>query len=219
MIETLCSHQHSSVKRPLKLATQLVKSVFPSYHYFLRDGEMEKTFEATLFLLSVWFISVTCYNVAWNISDLLLHVPARFQSRIQIYNCSSEERHNASPLMADSPKCLQNSGILKAVYTMDPAGCYKKDYHLLNFYCLLPLVIILKMRDTKVKQLKIYHTTQILLKKISYFHQINCLLKQKDEYSVSYSTKEVLFYIYHELKLTDPEGHNIVFSWSISWHT
>lgn len=53
----------------------------------------------------------------------------------------------------------ENSGILKAVHTMDPAGCYRKDTIYLNFYCPLPLVIILKMWDTKVKQLKIYNTT------------------------------------------------------------
>lgn len=134
MKETCCSHWHSCLS--LKLATLLYKSVFPLYHYFLTNGEMEKTLVGTFFLLTIWLLLVPCYNVAWNISDLFLHAQARFQSRIQLYNYSSKERHNASPLLADSPKCLQNSGILNAVYTKDPDDCYKKASHL--FSLLLP---------------------------------------------------------------------------------
>lgn len=55
-------------------------------------------------------------------SDLLLHVPARFQRRIQLYNCSSEERNR-------EPPCLQNSGTESSTHN-GPFGLLQKGYHL-----------------------------------------------------------------------------------------
>ena len=45
------------------------------------------------------------------------------------HHCSSQR----CPLLADCPARLQNSGKLKTVYIMGPAGGYKKDQHLIFF--------------------------------------------------------------------------------------
>lgn len=161
MIETLLSLTLICLKVS-KDRHSIDNSIFPPYHYFLRDGEMKETLVAIFYFF--WqFESFRLPITIWH---------ETFQTYFSTYQPCFTAHYSCIIALVKKDTILSSKGIqphmltklwqTESSNTRDPAGCYRKDYCLFNL--LLPTSSSYFFWLEIQKQNQTQHAVYILLK-------------------------------------------------------